>query len=76
MTTLCFCFETLDYLVKDQECMVGLPFDRKTDLDKLVEFRLEANLNTYAAFMNETDSTRFDSHDFRYENGDYAYHDT
>ena len=33
-------------------------------------------MNTYAAFMNETDSTRLDSHDFRYENGEYVYHDT
>jgi hypothetical protein len=26
--------------------------------------------------MNETDSTRLDSHDYRYQNGDYVYHDT
>lgn len=46
------------------------------DIDELIEFRLEANINTYAAFMNETDSTRLDSHDFRYTNGYYTYHDT
>lgn len=28
------------------------------------------------AYMNETDSTRLDSHDFRYSNGSYTYHDT
>ena len=34
-------------------------------LDTLIQFRLEANVNTYAAFMNEVESTRLDSHDFR-----------
>lgn len=46
------------------------------DISNLIQFRLEANVNTYAAFMNEVDSTRLDSHDFRYQNGDYVYHDT
>ena len=46
------------------------------DLSKLIEFRLEANVNTYAAYMNETDSTRIDSHDFSYSSGPYIYHDT
>lgn len=67
---------SIDYLVKDQECMTNptkVPLD---DIDELIAFRLEANVNTYAAFMNETQSTRLDSHDFRYENGDYVYHDT
>ena len=48
----------------------------ETDIDKLVEFRLEANVNTYAVCMNKTDSTRLDSHDFTYSNGSYTYHDT
>lgn len=67
---------SIDYLVKDQECMnspVEMPIN---DIDELITFRLEANVNTYAAFMNETDSTRIDSHDFRYERGKYIYHDT
>ncbi len=42
----------------------------------LIKFRLEANVNSYAAYMNETDSTRLDSHDFTYSNGPYTYHDT
>ena len=67
---------TVDYLVRDQECMVGLSSDSATDLDKLIAFRLEANVNTYAASMNETESTRLDSHDFTYSNGSYTYHDT
>lgn len=67
---------TIDYLVRDQQCMISVSSDETTDLDELISFRLEANVNTYAAFMNETQSTRLDSHDFRYESGDYTYHDT
>lgn len=67
---------TVDYLVKDRECMVTLQKDDEEDVEAMILFRLEANVNTYAAFMNEVDSTRLDSHDFRYEKGDYVYHDT
>ena len=67
---------TVDYLVKEQDCMINCTQDINPDLEKLIEFRLEANVNTYAAYMNETDSTRLDSHDFSYSNGPYTYHDT
>ena len=67
---------TVDYLVKDQECIVSCSDDRMSDINRLIEFRLEASINTYAACMNETDSTRLNSHDFTYSNGSYTYHDT
>ena len=67
---------TVDYLVRDQECMVSYKNTEDNDLSKLIEFRLEVNVNTYAAYMNETDSTRMDSHDFSYSSGPYTYHDT
>ena len=67
---------TVDYLVRDQECSVQPISLNNTDIDDLINFRLEANRNTYAGFMNETDSTRLDSHDFRYEKSSYVYHDT
>ena len=67
---------SIDYLVRDQDCMLNISADIKTDLDKLIDFRLEANRNTYAAAMNETNSTRLDSHDFRYTKGSFTYHDT
>ena len=67
---------SVDYLVKDRNCTVNIKESTATDLDELISFRLEANVNTYAAFMNEVDSTRPASHDFRYENGEYMYHDT
>jgi transcriptional regulator with XRE-family HTH domain len=67
---------SVDYLVKDRDCAVNIKPQQDADLDELIAFRLEANVNTYAAFMNEVDATRPSSHDFRYEKGDYVYHDT
>ena len=67
---------SVDYLVKDQDCTVNIKPKADTDLDELIAFRLEANVNTYAAFKNEVDATRPSSHDFRYESGKYIYHDT
>ena len=67
---------SVDYLVKDRDCAVNIKPQQDADLDELIAFRLEANVNTYAAFMNEVDATRPSAHDFRYENGDYVYHDT
>ena len=46
---------TVDYLVRDGECMAKLDSSVPDDLDELIQFRLEANVNTYAAFMNEVD---------------------
>lgn len=67
---------SIDYLVKDQECGISLAEDETDDLGELIRFRLRANRNTYAAFMNETDSTRLNSHDFHYGEGEFIYHDT
>lgn len=67
---------TVDYLVRDQECMVSCANEQSQDMEQLIAFRLEANVNTYAAYMNEKKSTRFDSHDFTYSNGPYTYYDT
>ena len=67
---------SVDYLVKDQDCAVSIKPQSDTDLDELIAFRLEANVNTYAAFKNEVDATRPASHDYRYENGKYTYCDT
>ena len=67
---------TVDYLVRDQECSRKPIETAVGDIDKIIRFRLKANVNTYAAFMNETDSTRYDSHDYKYEEGEFTYHDT
>ena len=60
---------TVDYLVKDQACSISPVSTKFNDMDEIIDFRLEANINTYAALMNEVDSTRLDSHDFRYVRG-------
>ena len=49
---------SVDYLVKDQDCAVNIKAAPDTDLDELIAFRLEANVNTYAAFKHEVDSNR------------------
>ena len=67
---------TVDYLVRDQECMINCTDESNENIEQLIEFRLEANVNTYAAYANETESTRLDSHDFTYSDGAYTYHDT
>ena len=67
---------SVDYLVRDQECAVRAAAGEDPDQEALIAFRLEANVNTYAAFMNEVDPTRPGSHDFRYARGGYLYHDT
>lgn len=67
---------TVDYLVRDQECMINCADRSNENIEQLIEFRLEANVNTYAAYANETESTRLDSHDFTYSDGAYTYHDT
>lgn len=67
---------TVDYLVRDQECMISCADESNENIEQLIEFRLEANVNTYATCANETESTRLDSHDFTYSNGSYTYHDT
>ena len=67
---------TVDYLVRDQECMINCADESNENIEQLIKFRLEANANTYAAYANETESTRLDSHDFTYSNGSYTYHDT
>ena len=50
---------TVDYLVKDQACAVSCTNGASRDIEKLVTFRLEANVHTYAAYMNAVDSPRF-----------------
>lgn len=67
---------TVDYLIKEQDCNVAIGRKSVDDIDKIIKFRLEANANTYAAFLNEVASTRMNSHDFHYEAGEYVYHDT
>lgn len=67
---------TVDYLVRDADCSIKCIKEESVELSKLVDFRIETSKNTYAGFLNETEPTRQDSHDYTYSNGDYTYHDT
>ena len=67
---------SVDYLVWDQDCASSIASDLKSSIEELIDFRLEANVNTYAAFKNEVASSRPKSHDYRYESGEYLYYDT
>mgnify|MGYP002644270050 CR=1 FL=1 len=68
---------TVDYLVKNEDCTVALDSKKFTDIEELINFRLEASRNTYAGgALNQCNSTRPDSIDFRYEKNGYIYHDT
>lgn len=67
---------TVDYLVKDEECNKSLEDTKRTDLDSIIEFRIEANKATYAGFGTPATSSRPNSHDYIYEKGDYLYIDT
>ena len=68
---------TVDYLVKDNDCARAVTEGcEDPDITELIDFRLEANRNTYAAFANEVDAARPSAHDYRYDKGDYTYIDT
>lgn len=67
---------TVDYLVKDNQCSVSPHPSYDVDTNKLIEFRLEANRNTYAGFASSCDASRPDSNDYIYEQGDFMYYDT
>ncbi len=69
---------TVDYLVKENEC-VKTPenlLESDTDLEALISFRLEAIQNTYAGYADECSPSRLASHDYSYKNGKYLYYDT
>ncbi|MDD5936913.1 MAG: DUF5680 domain-containing protein [Clostridiales bacterium] len=67
---------TVDYLIKDHECSKSIVPSIKTDLEQLIEFKLEAIKNTYAGNANQCSSSRLESHDYSYEKGEFKYYDT
>lgn len=68
---------TIDRIVKDEdECNISLSPKADVDTNELVAFLIRAKRNTYAGKGNEVKSSRPASHDFSYEENDYAYYDT
>ena len=49
---------------------------RSSEVEELIDFRLLANRNTYAAYSNEVEASRPSAHDFKYEKDGYTYIDT
>lgn len=67
---------TIDYLVKDEDCSKAIERNATMDMEKLIEFRLEAVRNSYAGNATCCESSRLESHDYAYEKGNYKYYDT
>lgn len=69
---------TVDRIVKDDDtCNISLCKNASMDMNKIIEFLLVAKKNTFAVAKNKVDSSRMNSHDFRYEDKDgYTYLDT
>lgn len=68
---------SIDRLVKENDsCMKNLLDEQNYPLQGIRTFLVKAKQNTYAAGKNEMTSSQPNSHDFRYEDGDYLYMDT
>lgn len=67
---------TIDFLVKDSQCSANIEKRIDGDIERLIAFRLEANKNTYAGDADLTEASRLNSHDYKYEKGEYLYYDT
>ncbi len=67
---------TLDYLIKDnEECLIG--YSELQDIPKeFNSFLVNAKKNTYAAKSGKCESSRPNSHDYKYEEGKLLYIDT
>lgn len=68
---------TIDRIVKnDIECNIALNQNGDIDMNEIVAFLIRAKLNTYAGKGHEVKASRLASHDFSYEEQEYAYYDT
>ena len=67
---------TVDYLVKDDECSMNVRREQETSAEEIAKFLLEAGKNTYAGYGVQIGSSRPESHDYQYEQGDFLYIDS
>lgn len=68
---------TIDRLVKDDDtCNKALCQKGDVDIDKVIDFLLEAKRHTYAAKHHQVQSSREGSVDYQYEKEGYLYYDT
>lgn len=66
---------SVDYLVKDNDCEVSL-VNSLTASEALISFLVTAKKHTYANKEGQCVSSRLNSHDYRYQEGEYLYLDT
>lgn len=67
---------TVDYLVKDNDDCMLIPFETNSCDDEIRRFLIKAKINTYAGKGAESSPSRPLSHDLRYEENDLLYIDT
>lgn len=68
---------TVDHLVKDNNhCTTALVSQISCEKDAVVKFLIQAKTKTYAAKVAECESSRPNSHDLKYEEGDFMYLDS
>ena len=68
---------TIDHLVKDNDvCMTNIVEPPVSDYKFLSEFLVKAKIKTYAGKGHKAESSRPNSHDYRYEEENFLYIDT
>ncbi|MEG0593424.1 MAG: DUF5680 domain-containing protein [Coprobacillus sp.] len=66
---------TIDKLVKDNDCQNDIK-ENNGSTDNFINFLVKAKQLTYSAKKGKVEPTRLDSHDYKYEEDNYKYHDT
>ncbi len=66
---------TIDKLVKDDDCKDNIEVKEETT-DNFLKFLVTAKQATYSAKKGKVESCRLASHDYKYEEDKYMYHDT
>ncbi|MEG0549114.1 MAG: DUF5680 domain-containing protein [Coprobacillus sp.] len=66
---------TIDKLVKENDCQNNV-IENSVSSSNFIDFLVKAKQSTYSAKQGRVESTRLDSHDYMYEDGEYKYHDT
>lgn len=67
---------TIDNLVKDDECKRNIIEQPLTNYEELCKFLVKAKMSTYAGKGPKSESSRPNSNDYKFEEGDLLYIDT
>lgn len=66
---------TIDKLVKDNDCQDSV-IENNISTNRFINFLVKAKQSTYSAKKGKVAPTGLDSHDYKYEEDEYKYHDT